>query len=551
MAHKNEILIADDSWFNRQSLIDILKNDYVILEAENGKQAMEILGQRKKTIAAVILDLVMPVMDGFQVLEEIGKNEEYKYIPVIVATANDDDDNEVRSLKLGAWDFMPKTFHEEIIRFRIKNAIEKSKVRELEYDAMTGLYTKQKFFQATRELLDRRKESTFAFIHFDIDRFKMVNSLYGTAEGDRLLNIMANAIEDTLYGMENATYGRIHADIFGICVEQEQPNTVKTVLESIEKKIHEKEFPYLLQTAAGVYIIEYNEMDVTQIFDNAALAAEQCKGQYIVQRSFYTRKMGSRLMQEQKIINEMEKALQEEQFKVYFQPKYDMEDCKPHGAEALVRWQKPDGTMISPGEFIPLFEKNGFIIKLDYYVWEKVCQFIRAELDTGRDISPISVNVSRVNLYNPKFIESLVDLVEKYKIPPRYLYLELTESAFSESMEQIQDAVKKLHKVGFTILMDDFGSGYSSLNVLKDVDLDVLKIDMKFLSKGAEEKGTKILEAVIAMAKSLDMPVIAEGVEEEQQVELLTRLGCRYIQGYYFARPMPTEQYYQLIEEQS
>jgi EAL domain-containing protein (putative c-di-GMP-specific phosphodiesterase class I) len=351
--------------------------------------------------------------------------------------------------------------------------------------------------------------------------------------------------------MENATYGRIHADIFGICVEQEQPNTVKTVLESIEKKIHEKEFPYLLQTAAGVYIIEYNEMDVTQIFDNAALAAEQCKGQYIVQRSFYTRKMGSRLMQEQKIINEMEKALQEEQFKVYFQPKYDMEDCKPHGAEALVRWQKPDGTMISPGEFIPLFEKNGFIIKLDYYVWEKVCQFIRAELDTGRDISPISVNVSRVNLYNPKFIESLVDLVEKYKIPPRYLYLELTESAFSESMEQIQDAVKKLHKVGFTILMDDFGSGYSSLNVLKDVDLDVLKIDMKFLSKGAEEKGTKILEAVIAMAKSLDMPVIAEGVEEEQQVELLTRLGCRYIQGYYFARPMPTEQYYQLIEEQS
>ena len=222
----------------------------------------------------------------------------------------------------------------------------------------------------------------------------------------------------------------------------------------------------------------------------------------------------------------------------------------PRGAEALVRWKKPDGTMVSPGEFIPVFEKNGFIIKLDYYVWDQVCQLIATALRAGRKPDPISVNVSRVNLYNPNFLESLVNLVEKYRIPPEYLHLELTESVFSDTENVILNAVNYLHKAGFTILMDDFGSGYSSLNVLKDIDLDVLKIDMKFLSKGKDDgRGEKILAAVIQMAKALDMPVIAEGVEEKKQVQMLKRLGCNYIQGYYFAKPMPQEDYERLARK--
>ena len=220
------------------------------------------------------------------------------------------------------------------------------------------------------------------------------------------------------------------------------------------------------------------------------------------------------------------------------------------GAEALVRWKKADGTIVSPGDFIPVFESNGFIIRLDYYVWDQVCQFIKNNLAHRGDSEVISVNVSRVNLYNPDFLESLVNLVEKYKIPPKYLNLELTESAFSDDARMIQNAVDYLHKAGFTILMDDFGSGYSSLNVLKDIDIDVLKIDMRFLSKGSsEERGEKILEAVIKMAKSLDMLVIAEGVEEEKQVKMLKRLGCDYIQGYYFAKPMPKKDYVKLLQK--
>lgn len=540
----------DDSKLNRKSFADILESEYEVLEAENGEEALEKLKANVDTIAAIILDLIMPVMDGFSFMNEFRKVESYKYTPIIVATTSDDIENERRCLELGAWDFIPKKFHPEIIRFRVLNAINKSKVDVLKYDLLTGIYSEQNFFMQTREMLEDGKDQKYAFIHFDIDRFKMINSFYGVKEGDRLICNVARAIEYIMEKEAEGTYGRIGGDIFGICVAYETKDDIIRLLRKLESRIKESATHYYLETSAGIYLIEDNDMEVSVIYDNAAIAAKQCKGHYMVFEAFYEKEMSESLMREQKIINEMDNALREEQFVVYFQPKYELEKFTPYGAEALVRWQKPDGTLVSPGEFIPIFEKNGFITKLDYYVWEKVCQFIRRELDTGRELAPISVNVSRVNLYTPDFLENMVDLVEKYKIPPKYMNLEITESVFSDGEVVIREAVDYLHKVGFTIMMDDFGSGYSSLNVLKDVNPDVLKIDMKFLSKGGDDiRAEKILEAVIKMAQSLKMPVIAEGVEEEHQVEFLSGLGCNYIQGYYFAKPMPLEQYRGLIAE--
>lgn len=548
MGKKNQILVVDDSKFNRTSFANILKNDYEILEAENGKDALWVLGKNKDTIALVILDLVMPVMDGFGFLEVVGKMEEYRYIPIIVSTTDDNEENEKRCLELGAWDFLSKTFHPDIINFRVKNAIDKSKVRELEYDALTDVYTQQKFTQATREMLDNGKGKKFAYIHFDVERFKIINSFYGSKEGDRLISKVGQVVRETMECYEKeCTYGRITGDIFGICLEFEDVKELSDLVEKMQNRIKRFFVLYYLETTAGIYVIEDNSMELSAIYENANLAAQKCKGQYLFHEAFYTKEMGEKVLREQAIMDTMDAALQDEQFIVYFQPKYELKKYSPSGAEALVRWQKKDGTIVPPNEFIPLFERNGFIIKLDCYVWEKVCQFIRKELDAGRTPEPISVNVSRVHLYNPKFLETLVDLVEKYKISPKYLNLELTESAFFDNVRLMQNAVKYLHKAGFTVFMDDFGSGYSSLNILKDIDLDVIKIDMKFLSKGGEEKGMKILEAVITMAKSLHMPVIAEGVEEKQQVQMLKRLGCHYIQGYYFARPMPQEKYCELI----
>lgn len=547
MGRRKYVLIVDDCQQDRMAVADVLRSDYDILEACNGKQALEILSRKRAQISLIMLDLMMPVMDGYEFLEMYRKRKEYSYLPVVVCTTEDDPEREQKSLELGAWDFVLKNSSPGIMRLRAGNAIEKSKVRFLEYDFLTGIYGQQKFYQATRELLDQRAGANFAFIHFDIDRFRIINTLYGSKEGDRLIHFVAGAIRKVMTAYGRGTYGRLGGDVFGMCVPYEDGAAIYHILEGIRAEIRKHSVHYYLETCAGIYLVDDPDMEVAAMHDNAEIAAAQCKGQYMVHDVLYTEEIGQKVLCEQHIIDEMDAALAEQQFIVYFQPKYQLKKMAPYGAEALVRWKKPSGEIVLPNEFIPIFERNGFITKLDYYVWEKVCQFIDSELSQGRNPAPISVNVSRVNLYNPDFMDSLIDLIHRYHIPPHYLNLELTESVFSEDAELIQRAVNYLHDAGFTILMDDFGSGYSSLNILKDVDLDVLKIDMKFFSKGnTAEKGAKIIEAVIRMAESLDMMVIAEGVEEKHQVDFLNDLGCDYIQGYYFGRPMSQDQYEKL-----
>lgn len=547
MGRRKNVLIVDDCQQDRMAVADVLRSDYDILEACNGKQALEILSRKRAQISLIMLDLMMPVMDGYEFLEMYRKRKEYSYLPVVVCTTEDDPEREQKSLELGAWDFVLKNSSPGIMRLRAGNAIEKSKVRFLEYDFLTGIYGQQKFYQATRELLDQRAGANFAFIHFDIDRFRIINTLYGSKEGDRLIHFVAGAIRKVMTAYGRGTYGRLGGDVFGMCVPYEDGAAIYHILEGIRAEIRKHSVHYYLETCAGIYLVDDPDMEVAAMHDNAEIAAAQCKGQYMVHDVLYTEEIGQKVLREQHIIDEMDAALAEQQFIVYFQPKYQLKKMAPYGAEALVRWKKPSGEIVLPNEFIPIFERNGFITKLDYYVWEKVCQFIDSELSQGRNPAPISVNVSRVNLYNPDFMDSLIDLIHRYHIPPHYLNLELTESVFSEDAELIQRAVNYLHDAGFTILMDDFGSGYSSLNILKDVDLDVLKIDMKFFSKGnTAEKGAKIIEAVIRMAESLDMMVIAEGVEEKHQVDFLNDLGCDYIQGYYFGRPMSQDQYEKL-----
>lgn len=551
MGRKKYVLIVDDCQQDRMAVADVLRSDYDILEACNGKQALEILSRKRTQISLIMLDLMMPVMDGYEFLEMYRKRKEYSYLPVVVCTTEDDPEREQKSLELGAWDFVLKNSSPGIMRLRAGNAIEKSKVRFLEYDFLTGIYGQQKFYQATRELLDQRAGENFAFIHFDIDRFRIINTLYGSKEGDRLIHFVAGAIRKVMTAYGRGTYGRLGGDVFGMCVPYEDGAAIYHILEGIRAEIRKHTVHYYLETCAGIYLVDDPDMEVAAMHDNAEIAAAQCKGQYMVHDVLYTEEIGQKMLREQHIIDEMDAALAEQQFIVYFQPKYQLKKMAPYGAEALVRWKKPNGEIVLPNEFIPIFERNGFITKLDYYVWEKVCQFIDSELSQGRNPAPISVNVSRVNLYNPDFMDSLIDLIHRYHIPPHYLNLELTESVFSEDAELIQRAVNYLHDAGFTILMDDFGSGYSSLNILKDVDLDVLKIDMKFFSKGnTAEKGAKIIEAVIRMAESLDMMVIAEGVEEKHQVDFLNDLGCDYIQGYYFGRPMSQDQYEKLTNHE-
>ncbi|MEG1887426.1 MAG: EAL domain-containing protein, partial [Oscillospiraceae bacterium] len=381
---------------------------------------------------------------------------------------------------------------------------------------------------------------------FDVDRFQLINSFFGTAEGDNLLKYIANRLADDAKKSEKSTYGRIGSDIVGLCLPYDK-NKIDDMVRASKKTLAQYNTNYDIVPSIGIYVIDDNKVSVEEMYNRATLAAKTCKGNYVDFYAYYNESMSAALTTEQEITNDMNFALENGQFEIYLQPQYNIHTNLPCGAEALVRWMHPQKGMLSPGVFIPVFERNGFITKLDYYVWEEACRCLCARKKRGIKPYPISVNVSRVNIYNPNLPETLMELVNKYQIEPSLLHLELTESAYTDNPTAMKKAMTQLQGHGFSIMMDDFGSGYSSLSLLKDIAIDILKIDMQFLSQAdSPGRGENIIASVIRMAKWLNIPVIAEGAETAEQVDFLRSVGCDFVQGYYFARPMPIKEYEQL-----
>lgn len=558
MNGKKVVLIVDDAKIDRITLRQILEDSYDVLEAKSGEQALEILETESERVAAVLLDLVMPEMSGFEYMQIHRSSEKLRSIPIIATTVEKNADMERKALELGAADFIAKPYDAGIALLRIKNVIDRSRLqlsRELQYladyDVLTGIYNKKKFFRVTRNLLDENPDTSFVYLRMDIEKFQLVNTFFGMTEGDRLLHRIADEIKNGAEGNPLVTYGRIEADIFAVCMPFTDKDALIEMVETTKEIFRTYQLEFDIVPTFGFYIVEERNLPIRDMDDRANLAAKKCKGNYIQSYEFYTADMSEEIVREQRIVNCMRRALNEEEFVLYMQPKYGLQTNTITGAEVLVRWQTQEHGMVSPGEFIPIFERNGFIMKLDYYVWEKACQILAKWMKEGRDPYPISVNISRVSLYNPKLVEKICGLAEKYNIPPRLFQLELTESAYTGNPIAIKNMMERLQKAGFTILMDDFGSGYSSLNVLKDIAVDVLKIDMEFLSD-TDKKGRSenILASVVRMAKWLNMPVVAEGVERKEQVSFLRSIGCEYVQGYYFSKPVPWEEYEQMVFEQ-
>lgn len=552
------VLVVDDSTTNRSILCDILHSDYSVIQAENGIQALTKLKKQDKKVDAIILDIIMPEMDGYEFMDKIKQDKTLSQIPVIILTEKSDRDTEKKVLESGAWDFVPKPYDADIIKLRLKNVIARSQVSLLKelnnvmnYDPLTEIYSKNKFFSASKALLKANPDKQFAFLRLDIDRFKLINSFFGTAYGDRLLKHVAKRIRDFAKTTECCTFGRIDADVFGIFTPyQGKEETVKQIEQAVEnmKKLSAS---YNIMIVYGVYVVTDRSLPISFMCDRAALAAKTVKGHYMKSYAFYDDKMRLSIENEQNIINEMSDALENNEFVPYYQPKYDVKTNKPVGAEALARWIHPTKGFISPGVFIPIFEKNGFISKLDFYIWECVCKQLKEWKDSGVPLFPVSVNVSRVNLYNPNLSKIIIELTKKYDVEPKYFNIEITESVYTDDNVMIDDITSQLRNNGFTILMDDFGSGYSSLNVLKDVQVDMLKMDMMFMFKAKYDgRAETIISSVIRMAKWLNIPVIAEGVDKAEQVEFLKSVGCDYIQGFYFSKPLPVAEYEKLISDQ-
>lgn len=402
------------------------------------------------------------------------------------------------------------------------------------------------FRKEVTNILQNHSETPYIVQRFDISNFRYLNEAYGHMRADDVLRACVD-IYRKVYSTKELCV-RMDSDQFVTLTVND--NDVNERREQYMKAVNEytvaNGITYPIRMKYGVYQLRKQDRDVDVMIDRANAARRSLNGNEVESVAYYTDAIMRNMSKVNKIESEMQQALDNGEFQVYLQAKWDIVNNHVAGAEALVRWIRPEGNMVFPDEFIPVFEKNGFIGKLDFYMLESVCRKMRDVLDAGGVIYPVSVNQSRVLLHSPEYIERVKALLDACRIPKEYIELEVTETALFDDRDRMISVLRAMKKEGIKLSMDDFGSGYSSLNTLKDMPFDVLKIDREFFSEAVtSDSSTLILHKIIEMADGLGMEVICEGVENEQQVELLRSIGCRRVQGYYYAKPVPAEKYIQ------
>lgn len=542
---KRTILIVDDEPINRKLLGLITGGVYNIVYAEDGKEALEKIKEQANRFSIVLLDLVMPEMSGYEVLTYLQKDENLKKLPVIVLTS--EKDAEVKSIKLGAVDFMPKPFEKpEVILTRIQRSIElaedKILVSENERDPLTNVYNKSFFFhyakQHDRFYYNLQKDA----IVITVNRLKLIREMYGENYARLVIvsisNWVANFMPEGEYllGRDNDSFLIYGEHIF------DYDMMLKSFNQYFEKNINTSK----VRVSFGIYPNVDINVPIEDRFNRAHLVAEKLNSSYKNEYGLYDESAHKKVLLNEKLVQEFESALEQKQFTVYFQPKFNIEDQEPRlvSAEALVRWIHPELGFISPGDFIPLFEENGLISDLDRYVWNEVAKAISQwKKDFGKSV-PISINVSRIDLFDPKLPEILTKICDDNGLTTVDILLEITESAYTADSDQITEVVEHLRSLGFRIEMDDFGTGYSSLGMLASLTIDALKLDMSFVREiTTNPKSLKMLQFVIDIGKFLNVPIVAEGVETQEQCKLLKDAGCTIVQGYLYSKPLPGAQF--------
>ncbi len=540
---KRRILVVEDELINREIIGAMLHDAYEILFAENGAEAKAILSERYKTLSLVLLDLNLPDRKGIDILREIKENAGTALLPVIVVTV--DQNAEVDCLNLGATDFIFKPYPKrEIVLARIRRTIElfedRDIIRSTERDQLTGLYNREYFYRYAAQFDTFHPALATDALLLDINHFHMVNERYGREFGDEVLRRVAQTLLEAVSESEGIVC-RLDGDTFLIYCAHRSDYTA-----FLERVCVELNAEYRVRARMGVYAETDRSIDMERRFDRAKQAADTVKSSFSLAVGFYDDSMREQELYAEQLLEDFHTAIRERQFTVYYQPKFDVRFSTPalSSAEALVRWQHPKLGAVSPEVFIPLFEGNGLIRELDSYVWREVAMQCRRWKETLGRVIPVSVNVSRIDLNDPMLLGSLEQLTDEAGIERRDLLLEITESAYTENAEQIIDVVKGLRESGFFIEMDDFGSGYSSLNMITTLPIDALKLDMQFIRTAfRDRKDTRLIEAVIGLAQSLGLPTIAEGVETAEQMFTLKAMGCHVIQGYYFSKPVPPEEF--------
>lgn len=544
---KRLVLIAEDEAVNREILGQILQDDYEIIFAEDGIQALQLIREHTTTLSIILLDLLMPGMNGLDLLQTIKDDPDLQLVPVIVLTS--DQESEIKSLTLGAADFIPKPYPAPgVILARVRRTIElfedRLTIQTTERDPLTNLYNRE-FFYHYAELFDQFHESMeMDAIIIDIYHFRVINERFGNAYGDEILRRIGLKVRE----MVSDTGGivcRREADTFMVYCPHGKD--YKHILESAATGLNSPDIPInRIRLRMGVYARVDRSLPIERRFDRAKMAVDMIRNSYTKTIEIYDHKLHEKEIFDQQLVEGFHEALTQDQFRIYYQPKFDVTRDIPllTSAEALVRWIHPHFGYISPGQFIPLFEENGLIEELDLYIWEHVAAQISDWKARYNFSVPVSVNVSRVDMYDPHLVDNIRAILHRHNLTPFDLPLEVTESAYTQDSDQIISTVNKLRKYGFRIEMDDFGNGYSSLNMLSTLPIDALKLDMDFVQNAfRKHNDTRMLEIIIDIADYLSVPVIAEGVETEEQYQALKAIGCDIIQGYHFSKPIPPDEF--------
>ena len=543
---KRKILIVENDEFNLKSLISLLADRYEIITACDGKIGLRLLEENYKDLALVLMNIQIPVLSGFDFLRKVQEDPFLSLIPIIVMTASDAPKTEVVCLNLGAADYIRKPYHAELIKKRLENVIRLREssvsLREIEKDSLTGLYTEQAFFHYSRRIMQFRPDKKMHVIIGRIKDFELIISIYGRKKANELLCYMASIYNKKFkYGLlakkGKASFLCLLSDAYKLD-HQRMDNVINEFTENAPIKG--------IRIKYGIYKNIDKNLPITTICDYASMAAETVMEDYNCDYAYYTDELAQKRIYNQMIENCFTDALKNKEFIIYYQPKIDVITEKVIGAEALVRWQRTDGSMISPENFIPIYEKNGQIQKLDAYIFGQVCRLQKRILDESKKLLSVSVNLSRSSILCEEIVEQYTKIVRENDIPITCVPLEITESA-SVYGQKVVKVAERLLQSGFKLHIDDFGSGYSSMESLSRLPFSVLKIDKSLIDHICETRVEILVNHIIKLSKDLNMRVLAEGVETKEQLDILRKIKCDEIQGFYYARPMPEVEFVEYV----
>ena len=541
---ESNILLVGINAENEALLEDIVSEKYEVTKV-SAENALKVLYDKSNSFSAAIINR----KDALSILKEIRSNPEYEKFPVLICTDVDNAEDEEELLQLEVLDFLKIPFNKSRVLNRLKTAIKLSEanrvIDELERDELTGLLTRKAFLRKVSHVINDNREKSYCIIAFDFDNFKSSNSLYGVEKCNEFLAYTAH---EMMKAQPEGISGRYGGDQYILFFDYEKNVNIERLNTLTKKILDTAPIPHQI-VKMGVYSPIDTDAPLVINCDRAFLAISEIKGKYGKNLAFFEDDLQNHLLNEQRIIETMERGLEENQFQVFYQPKHETVTGHIAGAEALVRWNHPEYGFMAPNQFIPLFERNGFITKLDFFVLEQVCKDIKRWQQDGLPLIPISVNVSRFDFLDEGCIQKQLDFIEDYGINHNLLHMEVTESLYSENTDLIISQVKKTQDLGFMIEMDDFGAGYSSLGLLSTFPLNIIKLDISFVRN--IKTNEIVIENIIKMAHRMGLLTIAEGVETLEEYKILKSLGCDFIQGFYFSKPLPVREFETYLKKSS